>query len=370
MQESFNIKSSTGEYFVKVGDSILKNIAEEHYDNLFIIDKNLKSYIPKSLEKIIYVDANEESKSLEKIPNYIKEMKKFNLNRKSHIFGIGGGVIQDISTFSCSIYMRGIRWSYFPTTVLGMVDSCIGGKSAINLEGHKNLIGNFFPPENIFIDLKFIKTLPIDHAIGGIFEAAKICYAKGYDEFSKFINIMNDSLVSNSGQINKTIDFNSMVLLSLKSKKWFIETDEFDQKERLLLNFGHTFGHAFESATEYKVSHGISVGFGMAVAIELANQLKLLNESGKNFSKIMTLFLDNSFYTMKDFQDIKIKNFDYKSYIEAFKNDKKHYDSKYRVILPTKNGALELIEIDKSIKIEELIKNVSEKYINKYNFMG
>ena len=180
---------------------------------------------------------------------------------------------------------------------------------------------------------------------------------------------MNDSLVSNSGQINKTIDFNSMVLLSLKSKKWFIETDEFDQKERLLLNFGHTFGHAFESATEYKVSHGISVGFGMAVAIELANQLKLLNESGKNFSKIMTLFLDNSFYTMKDFQDIKIKNFDYKSYIEAFKNDKKHYDSKYRVILPTKNGALELIEIDKSIKIEELIKNVSEKYINKYNFI-
>ena len=73
-----------------------------------------------------------------------------------------------------------------------------------------------------------------------------------YDEFSKFINIMNDSLVSNSGQINKTIDFNSMVLLSLKSKKWFIETDEFDQKERLLLNFGHTFGHAIETFQQYK----------------------------------------------------------------------------------------------------------------------
>ena len=370
MQESFNIKSSTGEYFVKVGESILKNIVEKHRDNLFIVDKNLKSYIPESLEKIIYVDANEESKSLEKIPNYIKEMKKFNLNRKSHIFAIGGGVIQDISTFSSSIYMRGIKWSYFPTTVLGMVDSCVGGKSAINLDVHKNLVGNFFPPENIFIDLKFIKTLPIDHTIGGIFEAAKICYARGHNEFSKFLNIMNNSLVSDSGQINETIDFNSMIILSLKSKKWFIETDEFDQKERLLLNFGHTFGHAFESATKYKISHGISVGFGMAVAIELANHLKLLNDSGKIFSNKMTSFLDNSFYTMRDFQDIKIKNFEYQSYIEAFKNDKKHYDNKYRVILPTNNGTLELIEIDKSIEVEALINKVSEKYINKYNFMG
>ncbi len=370
MQESFNIKSSSGEYFVKIGDSILKNIFEEHHNSLFIIDKNLKSYIPKSLEKIIYVDANEESKSLEKIPNYIKEMKKFNLNRKSHIFAIGGGVIQDISTFSCSIYMRGIKWSYFPTTLLGMVDSCIGGKSAINLKGHKNLAGNFFPPENIFVDLKFIKTLPIDHAIGGIFEAAKICYAKGHNEFSKFINIMNDSLVSNTGQINEAIDFDSMVLLSLKSKKWFIETDEFDQNERLLLNFGHTFGHAFESATKYKVSHGISVGLGMAVAIELSNQLKLLNKSGEDFSNRMISFLDSSFHTMKDFDDIKIKDFEYKSYIDAFKNDKKHFDSKYRVILPTNNGALKLIEIDKSIEIDDLINKVSKKYIDKYNFTG
>jgi len=369
MQESFNIKSSAGEYFVKVEWSILKKIAEEHRGNLFIIDKNLKNYIPQSLEKIIYVDANEESKSLDKIPNYIKEMKKYNLNRKSHIFGIGGGIIQDISTFSCSIYMRGIRWSYFPTTVLGMVDSCIGGKSAINLEGHKNLIGNFFPPENIFIDLEFIKTLPADHIVGGIFEAAKICYAKGHDEFLEFINIMNDSPLLDYSQINKTTDFKSMILLSLKSKKWFIEIDEFDQKERLLLNFGHTFGHAFESATEYKVSHGISVGFGMAVAIELANQLKLLNESGKNFSNKMTSFIDNSFYIIKDLHSIKIKDFEYQGYLEAFKNDKKHYDNKYRVILPTKNGALELIEIDKSFEIEELIKNISEKFINKYNFI-
>lgn len=370
MQESFNIKSSAGNYIVTIGDYILEDIMNKNCENLFIADKNLKDYISNSIKKIIYVEANETSKSLEEIPKYIKEMKKFNLNRKSKIFSIGGGVVQDISTFSSSIYMRGIKWDYFPTTVLGMVDSCIGGKSAINLNNHKNLVGNFFPPENIYIDLQFIKTLPVDHTIGGIFEAAKICYAKGEKEFLKFSEIINEKKILNNGKINTNMDFKSIILLSLKSKKWFIEIDEFDTNERLLLNFGHTFGHAFESATQYQISHGISVGFGMAVAIEISNQLSLLNNEGKVFSKKMKLFLDNSFSLMSEISDIKIKSFNYEKYISAFNNDKKHIDNNYRVILPTKNGNLELVEIKKDKDILNIINKVSEEYIKKFNFIG
>ena len=98
--------------------------------------------------------------------------------------------------------------------------------------------------------------------------------------------------------------------------------------------------------------------------------MKLLNKSGEDFSNRMISFLDSSFHTMKDFDDIKIKDFEYKSYIDAFKNDKKHFDSKYRVILPTNDGSLKLIEIDKSIEIDDLINKVSKKYIDKYNFTG
>jgi len=218
--------------------------------------------------------------------------------------------------------------------------------------------------------LQFIKTLPVDHTIGGIFEAAKICYAKGEKEFLKFSEIINEKKILNNGKINTNMDFKSIILLSLKSKKWFIEIDEFDTNERLLLNFGHTFGHAFESATQYQISHGISVGFGMAVAIEISNQLSLLNNEGKVFSKKMKLFLDNSFSLMSEISDIKIKSFNYEKYISAFNNDKKHIDNNYRVILPTKNGNLELVEIKKDKDILNIINKVSEEYIKKFNFIG
>ena len=369
MQKSFKINSSTGSYAVLVGQSILKDIAESNKDSLFIIDDNLRSYIPKYVEKIIYIKANEKSKSRECIPNYIKKMKEYNINRKSHIYAIGGGVIQDIATFSSSIYMRGISWSYFPTTVLGMVDSCIGGKSAINLENKKNLVGNFFPPKNIYIDLEFIKTLAIDHTIGGIFEASKICYAKGEDEFNKFIDIINNSISTNPVKIYTKIDFYLMILLSLESKKWFIETDEFDQKERLLLNFGHTFGHAFESATNYKISHGISVGFGMAVAIEVSVAMGLLNDEGINYTNKMNVFLKNTFLTIKDMKEIKVKSFNYELYLEAFNNDKKHLADQYRVILPCDNGNLRLISLEKNKEVQKIFISASEKYIKNFNFI-
>ena len=369
MQKSFKINSSSGSYAISVEQDILQELSKSNKDSLYIIDENLKCYIPNYLKKIIYVKANENSKSLENIPNYIKKMKDYNLNRKSHIFGIGGGIIQDIATFSSSIYMRGIGWSYFPTTVLGMVDSCIGGKSAINLEDKKNLIGNFFPPQNIYIDLKFIKTLDIDHTIGGIFEAAKICYAKGEKEFNNFINIVGDSIYVDSDEIYKKLDFNKMILLSLTSKKWFIETDEFDQKERLLLNFGHTFGHAFESSTNYKISHGISVGYGMAVAIEVSKTMGFLNDEGKDYTDKILKFLKKTFSTINDMEKLKIKSFDYELYMEAFKNDKKHIKDKYKVILPCDDGSLRLVSLEKDKKIEKIFISSSEKYIKDFNFI-
>ena len=369
MQKSFDINSSTGTYAVQIDTNILQKIIKQDKNSLFIIDKELKQYISSHIEKIIYLEANEKNKSLECIPKYIEKMKNYNLNRNSHIYGIGGGVIQDIATFSSSIYMRGISWSYFPSTLLGMVDSCIGGKSAINLKDKKNLVGNFFPPKNIFVDLQFIKTLPSDHVMGGIFEASKICFAKGQTEFDRFLSTIGNSSVYRSNNMLNEINFFSMIELSLESKKWFIENDEFDQKERLLLNFGHTFGHAFETATNFKISHGISVGWGMAVAIEVARNLNLLNDDGFKHANKMNNFLESAFLNLKDMQEIKIPDFDYDIYMKAFKNDKKHLDNKYRVILPFDHGKLKLISLDKSIELENILINATRKYIKEFNFI-
>ncbi len=369
MQKSFKINSSSGSYAISVEQDILQELSKSNKDSLYIIDENLKCYIPNYLKKIIYIQASENSKSLENIPSYIKKMKEYNLNRNSHIYGIGGGIIQDIVTFSSSIYMRGISWSYFPTTVLGMVDSCIGGKSAINLEDKKNLVGNFFPPQNIYIDKKFIKTLDIDHTIGGIFEAAKICYAKGEKEFNNFLDMVGDSICLDVDEMYKELDFNKIILLSLTSKKWFIETDEFDQKERLLLNFGHTFGHAFESSTNYKISHGISIGYGMAVAIEISKIMGYLNDEGKDYADKMLKFLKKTFSIINDMDKLKIEHFDYELYMEALKNDKKHEKNKYKLILPYNDGLLQLVSLEKSKKIEQILISTSKKYIEDFNFI-
>ena len=107
--------------------------------------------------------------------------------------------------------------------------------------------------------------------------------------------MVGDSICLDVDEMYKELDFNKTILLSLTSKKWFIETDEFDQKERLLLNFGHTFGHAFESSTNYKISHG-TVGYGMAVAIEISKKIMgYLNDEGKDYADKMLEFLKKTF---------------------------------------------------------------------------
>jgi len=267
MQESFDISSSSGKYNVVAGLDLLEQVVSEHPDAIYMVDERLAGTLPKSVTRKILIEANEGNKSLEKMPEVLLKMREAGANRTSHLVAIGGGVIQDIATFTASIYMRGIPWTYMPTTLLGMADSCIGGKSSINMLGYKNLVGNFYPPERVLIDMAFIQTLNADQVVGGLFEAAKICYARGYQEFLAYLQ--------ESPTFPMSADNAQRVIVrALKTKKWFIETDEFDQKERLLLNFGHTFGHAMETALGYRLwLHGEAVAAGMVVAADLSARL-------------------------------------------------------------------------------------------------
>ncbi len=161
-----------------------------------------------------------------------------------------------------SVYMRGLQWAYIPTTLLAMCDSCIGGKSSINVGPYKNLVGTFHPPAAIMIDPGLVSTLSLEQTVSGLVEACKICYCRGTAAFQEYLDLKPSPSMT-EGQIEQA------VLLSLSSKKWFIEIDEFDRAQRLLLNFGHTFGHAIEGASHFRISHGIAVGVGMLCAIRL-----------------------------------------------------------------------------------------------------
>ncbi|MBW5435828.1 3-dehydroquinate synthase [Bradyrhizobium canariense] len=353
MQESFEISASTGRYPVTVGQNLFSQLVAENPDAIYIIDKILEPRLPASVTRRIVIEALESNKSLEFAPHVIKELRKLGADRTSHLFAIGGGIIQDITTFAASIYMRGVEWTYLPTTLLSMVDSCIGGKSSINAAGYKNLVGNFFPPNNVVVDVSFIDTLDAEMIVGGLYEAGKICYASGYQGFLEY-------LAQEPARAMTAEQAQRVILKSLHTKKWFIEVDEFDRKERLLLNFGHTFGHALEAATEFAVSHGIGVGLGMLVANEYARRHGNLTSDGLEradhlASHVRALLGSGASSCLPP----GLPMIDLALVMDKFDYDKKHRPGFYRIIVPSGDGGLELISVPKT---DEVRRNIVAAY--------
>jgi len=360
MQKSFEITSSSGNYQVTIGKGLLAASLNKHASAVILIDDFLTGVLPADEKKIIYVTAVEGSKSLEEAAPIVIKLRELGAHRKTHLLAIGGGIIQDVSTFLASIYMRGIPWSYLPTTLLGMVDSCVGGKSSINVHGYKNLIGNFYPPSEVIIDLDFLRTLNAEQMIGGLFEAAKICYARSPSEFAAYL--------ADAPSINMSPDQAERIILrSLRSKQWFIEIDEFDQKERLLLNFGHTFGHALEAATEFRISHGIAVGIGMIVAEEYAKQQTLLTPTGIKCIRQMTSHVETLLHKLPEVAK-ELRSLDIDLLSEKFDNDKKHLAEQYRIVVPKNDGILELVQVPRTAQgranIKEAYRVALERVIN------
>ncbi|WP_194270082.1 3-dehydroquinate synthase [Candidatus Methylospira mobilis] len=336
MRDSFEVSSSSGNYAIVSGAGLLADIVEKNPDAVFIVDGKLVRHIPSHISRVVVIEAVEANKSLEAMSNIILQLRNYGVNRDSHLVAVGGGVIQDIATFAASIYMRGITWTYMPTTLLGMADSCIGGKSSINVLGYKNLVGNFYPPEQVLIDLDFVGSLDEEQIVGGLYEAVKICYARGYKAFQEYLSDAPALPISSFGA-------QRVVMRALRAKKWFIENDEFDQKERLLLNFGHTFGHALEAGTGFGVSHGIAVGIGMLIAIEYADRRLWLSPQGVDATRQLTNYVRTLLGEGENCAVNGPEQIDLVLVLEKFNNDKKHRSDSYRMVVPRGDGALELV---------------------------
>ena len=172
-----SIKCSSSTYLVKNFSSKEKLIEYIKESSDFILyDSFFLNYF-KSTRNSLLIESTENNKSLTKVAEICKNFKEKGLTKNSYIVGIGGGIIQDLCTFSASIFLRGLSWRYVPTTLLGMADSCIGGKSSINAAGVKNLVGNIYPPSEIFICEDFVSTLSRVEISSGLLEALKISYA-------------------------------------------------------------------------------------------------------------------------------------------------------------------------------------------------
>lgn len=361
MPESFEVSTSVGSYKVVVGEGLLASIAPGKHA-IFLVDQFHLSKLDLKTDRLIAIPALESSKNLDYMPQVIEQMRKLGANRQTHVYAIGGGIIQDIATFVNSIYMRGIAWTYFPSTLLSMADSCIGGKSSINVAGYKNLVGNIYPPSAVYVDMDFCKTLGKNEIIGGLAEAVKICFARGPEFFDSYLAL--SPIYPLSGEKGVQV-----VSRALQAKKWFIEIDEFDQSERLLLNYGHTFGHALEASSNFALAHGVAVAIGMLVAIEYATKVGNLSGIGKAKSMQLERYIIDLIEPLK--QEIRkiLSQIDLASVMQKFEGDKKHQQDFYRMVIPSSSGGLIIISTPKNAQSLAQIQTAYENTFLKYGFM-
>lgn len=326
---SFAVTASTGIYAVEIATGSLDALLNETGgDRVFVVDAFLADRVRAAGIDPIAIEADETAKSLDRMTDLIVALRDRRATRGTMLVAVGGGVVQDTAAFAASIYMRGIDWVYVPTTLLSMTDSCIGGKSSINVGKYKNIVGTFHPPQKVLVDPALAGTLSTEQVAAGLCEAVKISLCRGPETIDAYLELA-PTVDAASDELAR------IIALSLHAKKWFIEVDEFDRAERLILNFGHTFGHALEAASNFAVSHGIAVGLGMLAAIEMgvsgAPSLRLAA-----FRAHVARLVGTTEGLAETLSGV-----DLAEVMTAFEADKKHGRDVYAVILPDAEGRVE-----------------------------
>jgi 3-dehydroquinate synthase len=220
---------------------------------------------------LYFAPALETEKTLAGVERFLNFLQQKNATKNAKIIAIGGGIIQDIATFTAHIYYRGIPLFYVPTTLLSMADSCIGAKSSINFHAFKNQLGFFQSPQRVLISEKFLSTLSEDDLRSGYGEILKLFLMEGESDFLE----LTHEIKANGFRNSKISNF---IYQSLQMKKKIIEQDEYESDLRRILNYGHTFCHSLEAITDYAVPHGLAVAWGVDIANYVSMKKGLLSE--------------------------------------------------------------------------------------------
>lgn len=320
--EQFTVATSIGSYQVRIGEGQLASAIASA--DVVLVDAALAAGLPATDRPVIRLDASEDAKTLAGCERVILELREAGVRRGQRLVAVGGGVVQDVGTFVADVYMRGLPWSYVPTTLMAMADSCIGGKSSINVGEVKNLIGGIYPPTSVQVDPLFLDSLGPAAIGAGLSEAAKIAYCRGWECFTGYLERFANFADAPA----------ALIAHVLQAKKWFIEIDEFDRAERRLLNFGHTFGHALESAVGHSIPHGLAVSIGVLCAS--AHPAAAQDERTDALRQHCLALLAMAPQAVAR----ALAAFDPAVYERAFRSDKKHTADSFTLILPAHGGGV------------------------------
>lgn len=232
----------------------------------------------------------ERHKNLRTLQQTLGFLSENRISRTDAVVALGGGVVGDLAGFAASIYVRGVAFLQIPTTLLAMIDSSVGGKTGVNSEFGKNLIGTFYQPNGVLIDVETLETLPKRELTAGFCEAVKQGVISGKSLFDQTTCFLDTYPMNNLGKSlsSKTLnaDLEDLLASHVTFKAEIVANDErespgkTDARSRKILNFGHTFAHALEKVTNYRyLKHGEAVGHGIMFAVELSKELGLLGEN-------------------------------------------------------------------------------------------
>lgn len=292
----------------------------------------------------VTIPDGEEYKNLLWVEHIYNELLKAKLDRSSALIALGGGVIGDITGFAASTYMRGISYIQVPTTLLAQVDSSVGGKTGVNHILGKNMIGTFWQPRLVWIDVETLKTLPKREFLAGVAEVIK--YGVIWDEaLFDFLEARRENILN--------LDRDSLIHIvkrSCKIKAGVVSRDERESGLRSILNFGHTIGHAIETATEYRrYLHGETVAIGMALEAELSSMLNLIDSN--NVTRIKALI---SSYGLPSEMP---KDIDREHVFSSMELDKKAIAGELRFILPEGIGKVRIQRGVEEKRIREVLQS-------------
>jgi 3-dehydroquinate synthase len=319
-------------------------------ETFFVIDKKVFDLYEKELPvfpegRLFLLEAVEEKKNITTVLEICEKMTSMMSKRNTHLVSIGGGIVQDITGFVANCLYRGIRWTFYPSTLLAACDSCIGGKSSLNYEGFKNLLGSFYPPDDIHIYTPFFQTLSARDFCSGLGEVVKFNVISGVQDFNA-IEADLDHLLPRDG-----ITLMKYITKSLLFKKRYIEVDEFDHGERVLLNFAHTFGHAFEVVSTYQLPHGSAVALGMIAANSISVQRGFIPESyAEQIARVCRKILTNVAICKEWFTLLDI--------LAAIHKDKKQTGENITAVLMKNDMSLGVFKDIETREISKAIENV------------
>ncbi|MBE5967991.1 MAG: 3-dehydroquinate synthase [Lachnospiraceae bacterium] len=336
---------------------ILQSLDMQNRKFMILTDRNVGKLYAEQVEKALRpiaksvavypFPAGEKSKNLDTVKDCYEQLILHGFDRKDILIALGGGVVGDLTGFVASTYLRGIRFVQVPTTLLAMVDSSIGGKTGVDFNDYKNMVGAFYQPKLVYINLAALKTLPANQYYSGMGEIIKHGLIKDCNYYTW--------IKEHTAQI-KAKDYTTlakMIYRSCRIKKEVVEEDPKEAGVRALLNFGHTIGHSVEKLKNFTLLHGECVSIGMAAAAYISLQRGDITE-GQYKDLLQTL---QAFE-----QPITVQGLDVEAVLEATKLDKKMDAGQIKFILLKEIGEgiidttvseKEIREAIQSVMIEE-----------------